>query len=88
MSGKASNEASYRPSAYYFRAALRAAKTTEQAREVGLQAVKELEALKEWVRSQGLIPPRRFIMDTEAREKGLLEFTSPCEPEPPAPGAA
>lgn len=61
--------ASYRPSAYYFRKALRGAKTKAQAVEAGLQAVRELEYLKEWIRGQGMIPPKRYVLRSEAQEK-------------------
>lgn len=87
MPRKAPNEVSYRPSAYYFRKALRESATVADARVIGLQAVRELEALKEWVRGQGMIPPRRFILNTEAEDKQLLEFTQSSVP-PPSPEAA
>lgn len=56
---------SYRPSAYYFRAALRSAKSREEAIEVGLHAVRELEMLKAWVRELGYEPPRQHVMQAE-----------------------
>lgn len=62
---------SYRPSAYYFREALRDSHTVEDAVEVGMQVVREPEELKAWVREQGLIPPRRHIMNAEAEAKQL-----------------
>jgi hypothetical protein len=62
---------SYRPSAWYYRKALRDARTKDEAVAVGMQLIKELEHLKEFVREQGLIPPRRFILNTEAEDKGL-----------------
>ena len=67
-----SGEISYKPSAFYFRSAIRAARSIQEVKAHALHAVRELEALKEWVREQGMIPPRRFILDTEARDKGLL----------------
>lgn len=60
----------YKPSAYYFRKALREAKTREDAVRVGLGAVSELENLKAWVREQGMIPPKRFVLPVEADAKG------------------
>lgn len=60
---------SYRPSAFYFRKALREAKTTEQARALGMTLCAELEDLKAWVRSQGLIPPRFRATAGEATDK-------------------
>lgn len=61
---------SYKPSAWYFREALRSAETREEAIELGLQIVLEVEALKEFIRDNGMIPPKCFIMEAEAQEKG------------------
>lgn len=63
-------ETSYKPSAFYFRRAIRGARTKAQAQEAGLHAVREMEALKAWVREQGMIPPKRFVLADEAAEKG------------------
>lgn len=60
----------YRPSAFYFRKALRTAKTKAEAVEVGLTVVAELENLKAWVREQGFIPPKRHLLRREVDEKG------------------
>lgn len=65
-----SAEVSYKPSAYYFRSGLRAAKTKAQAVEIGLKAVTELEQLKAWVREHGMIPPKNHILEAESRAKG------------------
>lgn len=62
--------ASYKPSAFYFRRALRQANDIETVRELGLAIVNELEQLKQWVRDQGMIPPRWNGTPEEAREKG------------------
>jgi hypothetical protein len=63
---------SYKPSGYYFRKALREAKTKEDAVEIGLQAVREMEHLKKVMReNHGIIPPRRFILSSEAKAKKL-----------------
>ena len=64
------HELHYRPSAFYFRRALRESRTRAQAVNVAMQLVRELEYLKEFVRSQGLIPPKRYVMASEATEKG------------------
>lgn len=61
---------SYKPSAWYFREALRNARTKEEAVDVGLQVVLEVETLKEFIRDHGLIPPKSYIMEAEAEEKG------------------
>jgi hypothetical protein len=66
------SQSSYKPSVWYFRAALRAAKSQEQAVAVGMQAVRELEMLKGWVRQQGMIPPKRYILSTELADRGLI----------------
>lgn len=65
-----SAEVSYRPSAFYFRSGLRAAKTKAQAVEIGLKAVAELEQLKAWVRERGMIPPKTHVMPEESKAKG------------------
>lgn len=64
---------SYRPSAYYYRQALRKAKTVGQMRALGLGLVAEYEALREWVRAQGMIPPKFKVLQIEAREKGWID---------------
>lgn len=65
-----SDPAEYRPSAYYFRRALAEAKTLAEARRIGRTAILELEELKAWVRSQGMIPPKNHILDAEVKDKG------------------
>jgi hypothetical protein len=60
----------YKPSAYYYRTALRNADTKADAQDVGYAAVSELEHLKEWVREQGMIPPKWNVLAEEARDKG------------------
>lgn len=60
----------YRPSVFYFRRALREAATVERAVTVGLIACHELEQLREWVRSEGLVPPQWIIDPQEAWDNG------------------
>ena len=60
----------YKPSAFYFRRALRTTANLEQVRGIGLAVVDELEQLKAWVREQGLIPPKWHVLREEAEEKG------------------
>ena len=60
----------YKPSAFYFRRELRATKTREEAVEIGLRVVLELEQLKAWVREQGLFPPKVFAPISEISDKG------------------
>jgi hypothetical protein len=61
---------SYKPSAYYFRTALRGATSTEEAVRIGLQLVSELELQKQWIRDHGLIPPKWNVMRSESDGKG------------------
>lgn len=60
----------YKPSAWYFRRALRTTDDTEELRRIGLTLVSELEELKAWVRDQGMIPPKWNVPVEEAQEKG------------------
>ena len=60
----------YKPSSFYFRQALRTATSKAEAVEVGLTVVAELESLKAWVREQGYIPPKTYLLSVEADEKG------------------
>jgi hypothetical protein len=61
---------SYKPSAWYFRRALRATENPKELRHLGMTLVDELEHLKEWVRGQGMIPPKWNVTLAEAEEKG------------------
>ena len=74
---------SYKPSAYYFRKALREAESVEELRELGLGVVSELEMLKEWVRGHHLVPPRWHITPSEraAKAPGLAILFPPKDPE-------
>lgn len=62
----------YRPSAFYFREAIRKARNKKQCAEVGLILVSELEQLKAWVREQGMVPPRWHMLPEEAADKADL----------------
>lgn len=81
--------ANYIPSCYFYRSALRSAATKEEAIDVGLHAVAELEQLKAWVREQNMIPPKWFLMQAEIDVKGwgaVVRFPSsavlpPCPDE-------
>lgn len=64
---------SYKPSAFYFRRALRSTKDPQRLRSIGLAAVDELETLKAWVREQGYIPPKWHVLREEAEDKGWEE---------------
>lgn len=63
-------EIGYKPSAYYYRQAIRGARSVEQSRAIGLHVVAEYERLREWVRAQGLIPPKWEVDPKEAKDKG------------------
>lgn len=63
--------ASFKPSAYYFRAALRDARSLCEAIAVGLHAVRELENLADQLYEAGISPSHRFIMSSEAEEKNI-----------------
>lgn len=60
---------SYKPSSWYFRDAIRNAKTIRAAQDAGMIAVLELEELKSWIRGLGMVPPKRFVLRAEASEK-------------------
>lgn len=60
---------SMKPSAFYMREALRKSKSPMELRAIGLHCVSEYERLREWVRSQGLIPPKFEVMESEAEAK-------------------
>lgn len=61
---------SYKPSAYYFRKALRESTDVQKIRASGLLVCSELEELKAWVRERGLIPPHFNATREEAVAKG------------------
>lgn len=69
--------AEYKPSSFYFRAALRTSRTKAEAIEIGLQSVREIENLKEQMRAAGLAPVPRFVLSTEADAKGLSSQSVP-----------
>ncbi len=69
----------YLSSAYFFRVQLRAARTRRAAVEIGLVVIDEHERLREWVRAQGLIPPKWLVTPREraAREQLAEVFPFP-----------
>jgi hypothetical protein len=60
----------YKPSAFYFRRALRATDDTVRLRAIGMTLCSELQFLKQWVRDQGMIPPKENVMQSEVEDKG------------------
>ena len=73
--------ASMRPSAFYMRAALRKAKSTTELRAIGLHCVLEYERLREWVRGQGLIPPKFEVLESEGEAKGMCHHADTDLPD-------
>jgi hypothetical protein len=67
---KAKKEASYRPSAFYWRRAIRGTDDPEKLRNLALSLVAELEVHKEFIRNLGAIPPKDRVHPDEAKEKG------------------
>lgn len=65
----AKNEASYKPSAYYWRKTIRAATTKKQLCEIAMALVEELEDHKAALRENGIIPPKRRVCSAEADAK-------------------
>lgn len=61
---------SYKPSTWYYRQAIRGARSVEQSRAIGLHVISEYERLREWVRKQGMIPPKWEVDPREAKDKG------------------
>lgn len=61
---------SYRPSAWYYRRRMRESDDVREVRAVGLHVVAEYERLREWVRINGMIPPKWEVDPDEAAEKG------------------
>ncbi|MDP0495229.1 MAG: hypothetical protein Q7Q73_03375 [Verrucomicrobiota bacterium JB024] len=71
---------SYRPQAYYYRTALREARSVSEARRIGYMLCDEVEHLKEQVRECGMIPGRahllEHIMPDDARQRYLFDLES------------
>ena len=66
--------ASYIPSSYFYRTTARATRTHAEAVALCLDLVAEHEALREWVRDQGMIPPKWFVTPSEraSRAEGVV----------------
>lgn len=73
IAGMNSPITTYLPSTYFHRQALRSAKTKKEAVKVGLQVVLELEMQREWVREQGLMPPKFLVRPCELEARTLAE---------------
>jgi len=62
-------EASYRPSAFYWRKQIREAETIVDLRETAMLLCSELEQTKAWIRERGMIPPKFIVPVEEAEAK-------------------
>lgn len=60
----------FKPSAFYFRKAIRSAKSLREAQGIAMLLVLELGSLRSWARDLGMVPPKRYVLRTEADEKG------------------
>lgn len=78
---------SCKPSAFYYRQALRSARTKEELVEIGLNLVGEIERHKEFIRARGFIPPKWYIMQTE-RDAKTPAPVCPFPPTTPPTGTA
>ena len=67
----------FRPSAFYFRRALWEAGTVQEAREIGMTIIEEMEHLKAWVREQGYEPGKRHVLRCELDEKNAADRPRP-----------
>ena len=72
------NQASYRPSAWYWRKDIREARTKAEVQAMALALVDELEAHKAAIRELGFIPPKTRLSPSEAAAKPhLVQFEHP-----------
>jgi hypothetical protein len=72
---------SYRPSAFYWRQDIRAARDLKTVKGYALALVEELEAHKQAIRDLGLMPPKTRLAPSEAKAKPHLVGDS--QPEQP-----
>jgi len=61
----------FKPTEWYFRNALRKTQTLDQAREIGLILVRELEIQRQNLRDLGVKPKKTYILEAEALDKGI-----------------
>lgn len=63
-----------RPSAFFWRKALRKARTKAEIYRVAMEMVLDLEAHKEAIRKHGLIPPKRRWApgERETKQRGVI----------------
>ena len=82
MSEKDPKIVTYQPSVYFFREALRETSDPAELRRIGFLLCAAYEEEREWIRAQGLIPPKRIILESEARAKGWDgEQITPHDPD-------
>lgn len=75
--GKDGKEVSYKPSAYYWRRAIRTTDDVAQLRVIARALVDELELHKAFIRELGLIPPKNKIHPDELSAKPTLNASAP-----------
>lgn len=74
----------YMPSQWFFRQAIRDAETIEELREIAMRTVLELEHLREWCEAVAeVIPPKRFVLNSEAAVKRMRLISEDEESELP-----
>ena len=61
-----------RPSAFYWRKAIREARTKRELNKIAMQMVLDLEAHKEAIRMHGLVPPKRVWAPGEKQAKAQV----------------
>jgi hypothetical protein len=59
----------HQPSVYYYREAIREARTRAEVEELAFALCREWERLREWVRGKGYIPPKWELMEREFEAK-------------------
>lgn len=61
--------ADMKPSTFYFRRAIRGADNLEEIRELALMLCLSIDLERQWIRDQGLIPPKQVMLEAELIEK-------------------
>jgi len=64
--------ANYRPGGYYYRRAYREAESADEQAEIFETLLLDHEKLREWVRDQGLRPPKFEVLSHEVDDKPWL----------------
>lgn len=61
---------SYRPGVFYFRQAIRRTDDPEELRGLAMLLCRAIELEREWIRAQGMIPPKQVMLEEEIQDKG------------------